>query len=147
MLRWLATGPAVSSRRYLEQKGFSGPVAEAVLAEMQEYRYLDDERFADEYAQNCLRRGLGPIRARFDLQNRGVHRQIIDTVVERYFSQEQDLKRAVSLLQKRLEHDRSCRDEKWLRRQASFLKSRGYGEATVIKALQRSTGPVDETLP
>ncbi len=150
VLRWLSyrARSIKEAQSYLEQKGFPGPVIEAVLAEMRKYRYLDDERFADEYVQNCLRRGLGPIRARFELQNKGVHRQIIDTVVERYFSEELDLKRAVSLLQKRLEHDRSCRDKKWLRRQASFLKSRGYGEATVIKALQRFYGrPIDETLP
>jgi len=149
MLRWLSYRPrsCKEAQRYLEQKGFSGPVAEAVLAEMREYRYLDDERFADEYVQNCLRRGFGPIRARFDLQNRGVNRQTIDTVVERYFNREQDLKRAVALLQKRLADDGCRHDQKWLRRQASFLKSRGYGEATISKALQQFRGgPVDETL-
>jgi regulatory protein len=149
LLRWLSyrSRSCWEAEQYLERKGFSGPVVEAVLAEMLEYRYLDDTRFTAEYIQSCLRRGLGPNRVRMDLKNRRIAREILAEGLSQFFSPEQDLIRAISLLEKRIEPENAYRDQKWVRRQAAFLKGRGFNDAVTIKAIQQFyQGPFDETL-
>jgi regulatory protein len=150
VLRWLSyrSRSRREAEQYLERKGFSGPIVNAVIAEMQEYRYIDDARFTEDYIQSCLGRGFGPNRARMDLKKRGIGRDLIADGLAKFFHPEQDLKRAISLLEKRVSGDTDCRDQKWLRRQVAFLKARGFNESVIMKAVQQFyRGPVeDETL-
>ncbi len=147
LLRWLSyrSRSRWEAERYLERKGFSDSVVEAVLAEMQEYHYIDDARFTLEYIHSCLLRGLGPNRVRKDLKNKGVARDIVADGLSQFFNPEEDLIRTISLLEKRMEHDNAARDQKWLHRQVLFLKGRGFTEAVILKAVNKFyRGPFDE---
>lgn len=139
LLRWLSyrSRSRWEAECYLERKGFARPVVEALLAEMQEFKYIDDIRFTAEYIQTCLRRGLGSNRVRTDLKNKRVARDVIADGLAQFFHPEEDLLRAISVLEKRIAHDSICRDQKWLRRQVAFLKGRGFNETVIIKAVKQ----------
>lgn len=146
ILSWLSyrSRSRHEAERYLAGKGFPDAIVKVVIDEMQDYRYLDDERFTEEYIQLCLRRGFGPYRVRQGLSNKGIERDLIDTGIARHFDSNRDLARAVALIEKRVEHDQALHDHKWLRRQVLFLKGRGFREAVAIKALGRFyRGPLD----
>ena len=149
ILRWLSyrSRSLWEAERYLEKKGVLKPVAKIILTEMQEYRYLDDERFTEEVMQSCRHRGFGPYRARAILTERGVAPELILSRLGHYFNPEQDQARAAALVEKRTAHECGAREEKWLRRQVSYLKGRGFEQAVIMKALRQIyRGPWDETL-
>ena len=123
------------TRIYLNKKGFSGAVSEAAIKEMQDYGYLDDARLAEEITLSLLRRGYGPRRARKELIDKGVEKNIIERLIRHNFDADSDLKRCAELLAKRADSVSDEIDDKWIRRQASFLSSRGFYETAILKAL------------
>ena len=138
LLRWLSYRSRTlwEAECYLERKGFTRTVVEAVLAEMLKLKYIDDARFTAEYIESCLRRGLGPNRVRADLKNKKIDPVLIADGLAQFFNAEEDLLRAIDLLKKRITHDNILIDQKWLRRQVAFLRGRGYNEAVIMKAVK-----------
>ena len=60
--------------------------ADAVLARLKEYGYLDDRKFASNYSAARLeRQGFGRARVLRDLQQRKVARQVAETAVQETF--------------------------------------------------------------
>jgi len=137
ILRWLCyrSRSCREAELYLQKYGYGRSVIRKILAEMQEYRYLDDLRFTEEHIQYCLQRGFGPIRVCTELNNKGVDRELIRETMKGYFSPEQDLLRAAALVERRLMRDFGPPDDKWLRRQVSFLKGRGFSAKVIAELL------------
>ena len=58
-------------------------IAEQIADKMEEYGYLDDEKYARKLARDCmLRKKQGERRARFELQKKGISRETVDLVME-----------------------------------------------------------------
>jgi regulatory protein len=53
-----------------------------VLDGLEQQRYLDDERFVQEYLTVRKRKGYGPLRIKAELQERGVDSQLISSYLE-----------------------------------------------------------------
>lgn len=69
-------------RRRLADKGFSEAVAEATLARLRDFEYLDDAAYARDYARTRFRtKGYGPQRLRADLRRRGVPAAAIEAAL------------------------------------------------------------------
>ncbi len=138
VIRWLSYRQRSrhETAEYLKRKGYAEPVIEAVLAEMQNFGYIDDSRFAGELLNTCVRRGYGPKRARWELRKRGLDEEIITEKFGQYFNPEEDLARARVILDQRATLCQNAPDERWVRRQIAFLKRRGFQDAVIIKALQ-----------
>jgi regulatory protein len=83
VVRWLRFRSR--SRRevelYMEKKGFAREISAALLDELQEYRYIDDLRFTEEYIQSCLGRGFGQNRARSELTKKGIDRELLINIL------------------------------------------------------------------
>ena len=120
---------------YLERKSFTAAVTEATIKKMIEYGYLDDHKFASDYAAYRKLRGYGLIKVRYELINKGIARQVIDSEIDRQFNPDEDLVRIKELLNKKIPDDEQI-DERWLARQVSFLKRRGFQDNLIITALQ-----------
>ena len=124
------------AQEYLQRKGFSDKVIAFLLKEMEQWSYIDDRRYAIDYTESCLRRGLGPLRARRDLISRGVSRDIVEEEVPRQYSPEIELSLARGLMNRR-----TCPEDDWsdmhlVRRQAAYLQRRGFHENVVVKVIR-----------
>jgi len=124
------------AEEYLRRKGFERDVISAVLAEMEQWRYIDDRRFTDEYLEYCLRRGWGPLRASLALRAKGIARDTVEEALARHYSPEKERALARELLAKRNLAPGEEPDRNWLRRQAAFLQRRGFHDQVIRELLQ-----------
>lgn len=70
-------------RKRLSEKGCGDEEAEAVVAFLKEYGYIDDARYARRYAADSLKlKGHGPGRIRADLLRKGIDRELAYAVLE-----------------------------------------------------------------
>lgn len=121
---------------YLQRKGYSGAVIATVVAEMREFGYVDDARFTGEFLQQCLDRGFGPYRAGIELRKKGIARELIENGIGQYFNPEEDLARARIILEKRIKSSADLEDKNWIRRQAQFLKRRGFHDYVIMRIIR-----------
>lgn len=124
------------AEEYLQRKGFDSAVISAVLAEMEQWRYIDDRRFTGEFIECCQRRGWGPLRASLALLSKGISREIVEESISLYYSPEKERDLARKVFAKR---NPSCADEPdrgWVRRQAAFLQRRGFHDQVIREVLQ-----------
>ncbi len=120
---------------YLARKGFNANVADTVLNEMLEYGYLDDRKFASDLISYRKSGGHGLKKVRYELQVKGVDRQIIDQLTAEMFDPEDDLCRIRELLARREPYNGQV-DHRWVNRQAAYLKRRGFQDGLIFKALK-----------
>ncbi|NLA26373.1 MAG: regulatory protein RecX [Firmicutes bacterium] len=124
------------AEEYLQRKGFAPAVIAAVLREMEEWRYIDDRSFTNEFLESSLRRGWGPLRARFALISKGIPKTIIERAIEEYYSPEEEQALARRALEKRSSPQNEKADRSWIRRQIAYLKRRGFHDQVIIDALK-----------
>ncbi len=120
---------------YLERKGFEAKIADTVLKEMEYYGYVDDYKFAADFISYRKLSGHGVRKIRFELRMKGVEKQVIDDLVSEKFDPDDDLLRIRELLAKREPYKDNV-DQRWLNRQAGFLKRRGFQDNLILKALK-----------
>lgn len=132
------------AEEYLRRKGCGDELIAVLLEEMERWGYIDDRRYAEEYIDSCLRRGLGPIRARHTLIARGIDRQLVERELACRYPPEQERSLARRLLERRIAPGDDLNDRRWLRRQAAYLLRRGFHERTVTGAIRECRSPDGE---
>ncbi len=120
---------------YLKRKGYEVNVAEAVLKEMKEYGYIEDYKFASDFISYRKMNGQGVKKVRFELQMKGVRKQVIDELISEMFDSEEDLLRIRDLLAKRMPCGDQI-DQRWVNRQIGYLKRKGFQDELILKALK-----------
>lgn len=121
---------------YLEKKGFDSAVIETVLGEMEKWRYIDDCGFTAELIESCLRKGWGPLRARFALLSRGVARSMAEEGIEQYYGPGVEEALARKILEGRIDPGAGEMDRSSIRRHIAYLKRRGFHDQVIMKALR-----------
>lgn len=124
------------AEEYLQRKGFDGDLIAVVLREMERWNYLDDRRYTLDCIESSLRRGFGPLRVRHTLISRGVHRDIIEEELARHYSLEKESSLARTLLKKRAASGNDPNEIRWIRRQAAYLKRRGFHDRVVARTIR-----------
>ena len=109
-------------------------IVEKVLEQLQEERLLSDERFAEMYVHFRRDKGIGPLRLRVELRERGVADVFIDTYVLPQESEWSELLSGVR--EKRFGAD-FPKDYKEQVRQARFLQHRGFAAEQIRKLLKQ----------
>ena len=110
-------------------------MVESVLEEMRGYGYLDDEKYISDYINYKQEHGYGAIRIRYDLQLRGAERGQLDQLMEKVYDQERDPAAVEAILEGRARRSGESIDDRWLNKQASFLRRRGFDRSTILKAI------------
>jgi regulatory protein len=64
----------------LASKGFNEKLAAAVLNELTQKNWQDDKRFAEGYARQRQRKGFGPQRIAYELQQKGIKTEAISAI-------------------------------------------------------------------
>lgn len=126
---------------YLERKGFSETLSEAVIKEMENYGYIDDEKFAEDFIVSRKSRGYGIRKVSYDLYLKGVDEGLIDRKTAEHFDPDHDLSRIKEILAQRnlkrtVLSEPEEEKERSIRREAAFLKRRGFQEALILKAFK-----------
>jgi regulatory protein len=121
----------------LQQKGYSAASIRWVLDFLKHYNLLDDRSFAEAFArERVLRRPMGPLLLRAELQKKGIHSDLIDRVVERIFRDVNEVELARKAIAQKVRHQTfplSAKDKKKL---ADFLLRRGFVWDTVRTVLE-----------
>jgi len=120
---------------YLDRKDYPEDIKNMIVKEMLGYGYLDDRRFAANLISYRKSGGHGLLRIRYELQQKGVSRQIADELVEEKFDREEDLEKIREILSKREPLNGEI-DQRWINRQAAFLKRRGFQDNLILEAIK-----------
>jgi regulatory protein len=130
------------SRRELEEKlrakEFSDPVVEEVVKHCARLGYIDDRKFALQWAAYRARcRGYGRRRIEQELKRKGIGRELISEALTESVSSEQELEAAQQAAERKLRSLRTDDPEARRRRLAGFLERKGFS-FEIIHAVLRS---------
>ena len=127
-------------RQKLSRRGADADTVAAVIEELAAKGYIDEGDMALRWAQALARDKLwGPLKISAYLAQKGLSREIIDTVQRRLWREEFDeADIAARALRK---HFGDRQQEGLLRKKAAFLRSRGFG-ANVVYAVAKQ--PADD---
>ncbi|MCK4891728.1 MAG: regulatory protein RecX [Candidatus Pacebacteria bacterium] len=112
----------------LKKKGFKENIIKEILKELKNYKYLNDEQFAESYINDRMNfRPCGRFLIMKELRERGIVKNIINKKIEELLSVEIEIESAKRLARKKIRAV-SCKTDKNKINQKtkSYLQSRGY---------------------
>lgn len=138
--RYLAFRPR--SRKEVEQKlgekEFAATVIRTVLDGLTRLGYVNDEKFAAQWASARVRlRGFGRRRIEQELRKKGIDRDIIRATLDSLFEESSEADVARREAEKRLKNLGRFEPEVRRRRLAGFLERKGFS-AEIIRTVLRS---------
>ncbi len=122
--------------QYLQKKNYGPALIEQVMTEMRNYGYINDNRFTADYISYRKSGKYGERRIRYELLNKGVAREVVTCELAKSFNDEEELEKMNELIEKRIPEDGKY-DQKWFKRQFTYLVRRGYKENLALKVLQK----------
>jgi SOS response regulatory protein OraA/RecX len=128
-------------RRRLEQRGFARDVAAVVVTALVDDGWMDDQAFAQALCRSWLKRS--PAGSRWllhKLAEKGVHRELAESVVEELLAGTDQQAEADRLAKDRLRKMASVPEEKARQRVAAALRRRGFDAETTRAAIDAAFG-------
>lgn len=123
-------------RRYLAGKEYPDPVMADTVDWLTSLGYLDDERFARQFAQyriDCKK--MGRFRLRHELANRGIEESLLDRVLDEVFSNVSEMDLARECAEKKMMVWKGLPEQTVKRRLAGFLGRKGFNAETVYRTV------------
>lgn len=123
----------------LGEKGFSKEIVSEVVAFLTEAGYLNDARFARQWARSRMEtRRLGPVRLKGELQKKGIAPEEIMAVLGA-LSEETELPLlAEEALLRKFKGSASLQEPKVRQRAFDFLRRKGFNTDTILKVFKRA---------
>lgn len=122
----------------LEQKGFTENIIKQVLDELNQCKYLDDEKFAESWINDRINfspRGRALIKK--ELIEKGVAENIVDEKIGELLGEEKELELSKKLVEKKLKTlDKDIGKNKTLQKIGSYLQSKGYSSCIICEVLK-----------
>ncbi len=120
-------------RKRLSDAGYAPEETEDALSYVKRFGYVNDRRFAENYARSRQdRAGRRVIRA--ELRQKGVDDALIDEALEELETPEEDI--LAALLRKKAGPPHEP-DEREMRRLFGFLSRRGFSTSAVMSAIRQ----------
>lgn len=128
-------------RQKLKEREYSAEEINETVLFLKEYRYLDDEAYADRYIRSCVaRKSRRQIRA--DLERKGVSREIIDLQLqEKTVDEDSQIRK---LLQKKGYVPGKRLEPAEYRRIMGALGRRGFSGEAIRKAMESMREELEE---
>jgi regulatory protein len=127
------------------QKNFSEEIANRVIGKLKRMKFVDDERFANEYAASLKQKQKGPRFIRAELARKGVERETIDEIAGGlYPSPEDEIEQIKEIAEKKLAKMKNVEPEKAAQRLMRFLFARGFSIDNINSALRKLRSEEDE---
>jgi regulatory protein len=135
-------------RQYLARRADSKNHIDRVIARLREQSYLDDARYALDYArQHANSRRQGRFRIARELRARGVPDHHIDAALEAIFAETDEASSVRTRLQRHLAHLRSPLDQRKLASLHRSLLRAGFSSDIIRTELRLATREHEGTLP
>ncbi len=123
-------------RDRLQRRGYAAPIIDEVLCQLEAEGYVDDRKFALNWARYRLQtKPLGRRRLAWELQRRGVPSELLEEVLREVYRAFDEVTLAAQAARKRLGSKglpRSAHERQWY---ARHLFSLGFDADTVVAAL------------
>ncbi|MGE5750889.1 MAG: regulatory protein RecX [Nitrospirota bacterium] len=121
----------------LRDQGFGDVIVHAVLSNLIRLGYIDDEKFADQWAQSRVRlRGLGRRRIEQELRAKGVDRETAHRALADVLTADLEIQTARKVAERKLTTMRTLDRETRRRRLAGFLERKGFSFAVIRHILK-----------
>lgn len=141
-LRMLSSRPRSKGEveQKLRSKGFSSAIRENVLEKLIDLGYLNDVSFAESWINYRIQEdNMGKQRIRQELLAKGIAKEIIDSYL-RHISFEDEMKKAMTVAEKRLPRYKNVSPDARRRRLVHFLMYRGFSSEVVAGVLNALKG-------
>jgi regulatory protein len=114
-------------RTKLKDVGYEKKIINWVIFELKRLKFLDDERFAQSYAQTqMITRPMGEYYLRRELKQKGLHAELIEQTIEKVYEEKDQLSVAIELAQQRKKRYKNIDEIKAKKRVSDFLLRRGF---------------------
>ena len=119
--------------------GFSQPAIDEAIKRAQAYRFINDDRFCSYFIEERKRRGWGRRKIETELKRRHIDLDAIPCYPEQYFNDEDDLGRALHLLERR-----RVPEERAFEKLVRFLMGKGFSYRVAADAAKAKIGSARE---
>jgi len=122
-------------RQKLAARAEDADEVEEVLRQLKEERLLSDERFTEAYVHHRFGAGIGPVKIRYELRQKGVDESLVDAFLEPLADEWDDLMRQQRARKygAAIPQDYSAR-----MKQARFLQNRGFSPESVMRLFRQA---------
>ena len=117
-------------RQKLKTRDFDADAIDEALQALQDDNLQSDERFAESYVHHRFNAGLGPLKIRHELRQKGVSETLIDEFLEPLSDQWDEL---MTRQRARKYGDEIPNDYAARMKQARFLQNRGFSPESVMR--------------
>lgn len=125
-------------RTKLNDVGYDENIIEWVIGELQRLKFLDDERFAQSYAQTqMITRPVGEYFLKRELKQKGVAEELIEQTIEKTYQEKDQFSVALELAQQRKKRYKDVDEIKAKKRVSDFLLRRGFSWDVVAEVMER----------
>lgn len=122
---------------YLQKKGYDHEVAQAVIAFLEAYHYLDDVAYCKSWIHDRMEfHPCGRQKMAMELAKKITDRALVRASLEEYFTEEAELELAMAAALKKIGSGRTAIKRDQL---ARFLYTKGFGSVVVNRVLQEDT--------
>lgn len=109
-------------------KGFERAEIQMVIDDLADHGWQSDRRFAESYARFRIKKGYGPIKISYELQQRGVEYCELETVVLDFADSWCEILERI--YRKKYPEDKLITANEWLKR-TRFLQQRGFSNEMI----------------
>jgi regulatory protein len=121
-------------RDYLKTKGYVPAVINEVLDKLNEYSFIDDEQYAQEYIR-CSAKNKGKRRIENELKQKGVAEELIK---QKTADIENEFESALELAKKYMKNKELSRENS--AKLYRYLSYRGFASGDIIKVIKKVSG-------
>ncbi len=117
----------------LQSKGFSSDISTIIVEKLTDDGLQDDQRFAESYVRSRVAQGKGPIRIHYELEQKKMPSNIIQSVIENTNTDWIALAEEVKMRKFGEKAPENIKDKA---KQTRFLYSRGFSNEHIRKVLK-----------
>lgn len=122
-------------RNSMNTKGYSQDTIDNTIKFLKEQELIDDRRFAESFIKDKINfRDWGSYRLKQELFSKGVSKNIVDEVIEKYCDDE--FERAMNLASKKIKSYKNDDKNAIYRKLGGYLQRKGYSYDVVSKVLK-----------
>ena len=122
--------------QYLEKKQHSHLVIQQTLEYLENFDYVDDQRFALQWGQfNINKKKLGRNRLYLELLNKGIDRETLENILSTLYENNPEIQLAKECASKKWESLKGVQADKKKRRLFQHLKRRGFPTDIIYQSL------------
>ena len=124
-------------RNRLKRKEFENETIDEVIKELFEYKYLNDEEFAEAYINDRINfNPRGSFLIKKELREKGIAENIVDQKMKELFSEEKEMESAKKVTEKKIRTlNKDLEKNKIYQKVGAYLQAKGYASWIIREVL------------